>query len=219
MRKYFRNEYLRNRFRFWPSKKWEVPAVIVFAAFIGLGFYTLHLSKATSYLSDDPQACINCHVMTPHYMTWNKSSHREVAHCNDCHVPQDNFVRKYAFKAKDGFWHSYVFTTRTEPQVIRTKGAAPQVIRDNCVRCHEDQVTDARLDGFVATHHADRTDRLCWDCHKEVPHGRVSSLAAVGHQIEPLRNYEQEDEDIIPTWLRNVMEEENTQQTKKSTEK
>src|SRR5688572_32577853 len=40
-----------------------------------------------------------------HFDAWNKSSHRAVATCNDCHTPH-NLVGKYTVKAKNGFWHS-----------------------------------------------------------------------------------------------------------------
>ncbi len=30
----------------------------------------IHVSKALSYLSNDPKACINCHIMNTHYATW-----------------------------------------------------------------------------------------------------------------------------------------------------
>ena len=40
--------------------------------------------------------------MTPQYATWSHSTHREHAHCNDCHVPHNNILNKYYFKAKDG---------------------------------------------------------------------------------------------------------------------
>lgn len=192
-----------------PSKKWEIPAIISFGALLGLGFYTLHFSKATSYLSDDPKACINCHVMTPEYMTWAKSSHRTVATCNDCHVPQNNIFAKYFFKAKDGLYHSYVFTSRTEPQVIRAKEASIEVIQDNCIRCHENQITDARTEAGVAHHFEDRTSRTCWECHEQVPHGNVKSLSSVGYMIEPTSDVTNENKEIVPEWLqKNVQEQE-----------
>ena len=53
------------------------------------------------------------------YATWQHSSHRAVAGCNDCHVPQDNVLSKYYFKAKDGLRHATIFTMRAEPQVIK----------------------------------------------------------------------------------------------------
>jgi len=167
----------------------------------GLGVYSMKLGNATSYLSDDPKACINCHIMTPQYLTWNHSSHREVAHCNDCHVPHNNIFNKYYFKAKDGLYHSAVFTLRAEPEVIRAREPSVKVIQKNCIRCHKDQVTDARMEGFVEGHCENRTDRLCWDCHKEVPHGKVRSLSAVGHQIENLSDLDKGNNQNVPSWL------------------
>lgn len=197
----------RNLFRFSlvPPKKWRPAAIVLVATIVGLGFYLLRLSNATSYLSDDPQACVNCHIMTPQYITWMKSSHREVAHCNDCHVPHDNFVNKYAFKAKDGLYHASIFTIRAEPQVIRALEPSIKVIHNNCIRCHEDQVTDAKLAATVENHGPHRTDRICWECHREVPHGRVRSLSSVGHQIEPIRAHAPADLEIIPKWLKETM--------------
>ncbi|WP_172914206.1 cytochrome c nitrite reductase small subunit [Capnocytophaga canis] len=196
----------KKKFSLIPPPQWRLPALIVIGAMFGLGFYALYLSRATSYMSDDPKACINCHVMTPHYMTWNKSSHREVASCNDCHVPQDNMFSKYYFKAKDGLWHSYVFTTRNEPEVIRAKDASVEVIHQNCVRCHIDQVTDAKLESDVANHIHSRTDRLCWECHREVPHGAVKSLSSIGFQIEPTQFDNGRDSVRVMEWIKNSNE-------------
>ena len=80
---------------------------------------------------------MNCHVMTTQYLTWQHSSHARVATCNDCHVPHDNLVHKFAFKAQDGSWHATVFTMRWEPQVIRLSERAKPVVQANCRRCHE----------------------------------------------------------------------------------
>ncbi|MBW3468506.1 cytochrome c nitrite reductase small subunit [Arthrospiribacter ruber] len=192
-----------------PPRKWRPAATVLVAAIVGLGFYMIRLSNATSYLSDDPQACVNCHIMTPQYITWNKSSHREVAHCNDCHVPHDNIASKYFFKAKDGLYHSTIFTLRAEPQVIRALEPSINVIQNNCIRCHENQVTDAKLMDAVANHHPHRTDRICWECHREVPHGKIRSLASVGHQIEPIRAHAPPDLEIIPKWLKESMKSDN----------
>ncbi len=104
-----------------PTKKWRMPATILMGCIFGLGFYILKISNAASYLSDDPKACINCHIMTPQYLTWSHSSHREVASCNDCHVPHNNVLNKYYFKAKDGFNHASKFTLGLEPEVIRAR--------------------------------------------------------------------------------------------------
>ena len=192
-----------------PPHKWRPAATVLMGAIVGLGFYLLRLSNAASYLSDDPQACVNCHIMTPQYITWNRSSHREVAHCNDCHVPHDNVFNKYFFKAKDGLYHATIFTLRAEPEVIRARAASVAVIQENCARCHLDQVTDARLFDQVEAHRHVRTSRTCWECHREVPHGKVRSLSAVGHQIEPIRTYAPEDLEIVPQWLREAKQADN----------
>lgn len=91
----------------------KVEGIIIGAAIgliAGLGMYTFIYAKGASYLTNNPAACANCHVMQEHYDGWVKSSHRSVAGCNDCHTPQ-NFAGKYLAKASNGFWHSFAFTT------------------------------------------------------------------------------------------------------------
>ncbi|MEP0713701.1 cytochrome c nitrite reductase small subunit [Algoriphagus sp.] len=193
-----------------PPHNWRKAAIVLVAMIVGLGFFILKISNATSYLSDDPQACVNCHIMTPQYITWTHSSHREVTDCNSCHVPHDNVVNKYFFKAKDGLYHASVFTARMEPEVIVAKQASANVIQNNCIRCHQDQVTDAKTEAFVADHLENRTGRTCWDCHREVPHGRVRSLSAIGAQIEPIKEYSPKDLSIVPSWLKESMDNSKT---------
>ena len=182
-----------------PPPRWRLPVIILAGIFVGLGFYTIRISNAASYLSDDPKACINCHVMNPHYLSWQHSSHREVAHCNDCHVPQDNVVNKYYFKAKDGLYHSSVFTMRAEPQVIQIKDAGKSVVQQNCIRCHTELLDDADMNTISNEFSHLRTDRACWDCHRNVPHGRVNSLSATPNGIVP------DHKDPVPKWLRNFL--------------
>ncbi len=192
-----------------PPKKWRALATFTVAIIFGLGIFLLDFSNASSYLSDDPQACVNCHIMTPQYITWTHSSHREVANCNDCHVPHDNVFNKYFFKAKDGLYHASVYTAQAEPEVIRAREPSIEVIQNNCVRCHKDQVTDAKTAAYISDHYSNRTERTCWECHREVPHGRVRSLSSVGAQIEPVREYTPEDLSVIPKWLKDSMDSTN----------
>lgn len=203
------NKFKRFLFRYSlvPPKKWRPAATFLVAIIAGLGVFLFDFSNASSYLSDDPQACVNCHIMQPQYVTWTHSSHREVADCNACHVPHDNAFNKYYFKAKDGLYHAFVFTSRSEPEVIRARPASIEVIQNNCIRCHQDQVTDSKTAAFVADHMVNRTDRTCWDCHRDVPHGRVRSLSSVGAQIEPIREYSPDDLSVIPQWLKKSMNE------------
>ena len=111
-----------------PPQQWKIVVLIFTGILTGLFFLILRLSNAPSYLSDKPETCINCHVMNPYYATWQNGSHGRVTVCNDCHVPQDNFKKKYFFKASDGLRHSYVFTFRLEPQVIIIKQAGKNAV-------------------------------------------------------------------------------------------
>lgn len=122
------------RFRtiFRPPKAWRLIVTILLGIFTGIFLFILHAAKATSYLSDDPRACVNCHVMAPQFATWERGSHGKVTNCNDCHVPQDNILNKYFFKASDGLRHSFMFTFRLEPQVIQIKEAGKKAVQQNC---------------------------------------------------------------------------------------
>lgn len=144
----------------------------------GGALVALRASNATSYLSERPEACINCHVMVPYYASWERSSHRRVASCNDCHVPHENVLRKLWFKAMDGLRHTTVFTLRREAQALRLNPAAVPVVQRNCVRCHEHQIMNTRM-------RSSNDKRRCWDCHREVPHGLTQSLSSSPHVRRP----------------------------------
>ena len=143
---------------------------------VGMAVLLVRIANATSYLSDEPQTCTNCHVMTDAYASWQRGSHGRVAVCIDCHVPHDNLVAKYAYKARDGLKHSYVFTMRSEPQVLNPSAPAVPVIQSNCLRCHSERLMMVRL--------AATGERRCWDCHQNV-HGKVQSLSASPATLRP----------------------------------
>ena len=112
-----------------PPDEWLPWVIIAMGIISGLTGYLFFISRAHSYLSDDPRICVNCHIMAPQYATWNHSAHRQYAGCNDCHVPQDNIFNHYYFKAQDGLRHATIFTLRKEPQVIFIKEAGKAVVQ------------------------------------------------------------------------------------------
>ena len=188
-----------------PPASWNLAVLLVVGALAGLGAGIAHVSRATSYLSDDPRACINCHIMVPEYKSWERGSHGRVATCNDCHVPHDNLARKYFFKAKDGARHATMFTLRMEPQVIRMHEAGQAVVMENCLRCHGNlfagnMTSSVKGLASAAVHKDD--GRLCWECHRETPHGRVHSLSSTpGARVPPL-------ESTLPAWLERTLSQE-----------
>src|SRR5574339_304554 len=87
---------------------------------LGVGAFTFVYAKGGSYLTNDPKACVNCHIMQEQYDGWIKSSHRSVAVCNDCHTPHA-FLSKYATKGLDGYHHSLAFTSGEFHEPIQIK--------------------------------------------------------------------------------------------------
>lgn len=179
-----------------PPERWKKPVIILIGIIIGLGFYLLKVSNAVSYLSDNSETCINCHVMNPQYASWQHSSHKNVTNCNDCHVPHTNVVSKYYFKAKDGLRHAAMFSLRLEPQVIRIKEAGMVVVQENCIRCHnyQNENVSTQVTFSEAEHGA---GKLCWDCHRETPHGRVNSLTSTPNARTPKLG------SPVPDWMKN----------------
>ena len=146
-------------------------AAAVLGALLG-GFggavgYTAHYARATSYLSDNPKACVNCHIMNEQYDAWQSSSHHARATCNDCHVPHDSLLSKYAVKAEHGYRHSKRFTFQNFHEPIRINEASRDVVIGNCVRCHDAMTREIRLAGNAA-------GLDCLHCHASVAHGPMS---------------------------------------------
>jgi len=144
-------------------------ASLLLGAVLGLGGYTFVYAKGWSYLTNDPRACANCHVMNEQYDGWLKSSHRAVAVCNDCHVPH-GLVGKYATKGRNGFWHSYYFTLGGFHEPIRATSKSRAIAEANCRRCHESVV---QAMGTPA--HAGSRELSCVRCHGSVGHLELSA--------------------------------------------
>lgn len=142
---------------------------------LGSALVMARVANATSYLGDAPETCMNCHVMTDAYATWQRGSHGRVAVCTDCHVPHSSMFAKWAFKSMDGMKHSTIFMLRMEPQVLVLSDIATPVVQANCLRCHGDQ--------FIMIS-SGSTQRKCWDCHNNI-HGEAHSLSSSPHVLRP----------------------------------
>ncbi len=135
---------------------------LAFGVVAGIGGFTFIYARGYSYMTDDPAACVNCHVMREQFDGWVKSSHRSVAVCNDCHTPP-GLVGKYVTKARNGFWHSFYFTTGRFHEPIQITPRNRDVTEQACRKCHA-AVTDA-IEG-----HAGQGDLSCIRCHSRVGH-------------------------------------------------
>jgi cytochrome c nitrite reductase small subunit len=137
-------------------------AVLV-GALLGVGIFTFGYARGASYMTDDPEACANCHVMRENFQSWVKSSHGKVAVCNDCHTPP-GLVSKYTTKAVNGFFHSLAFTTQRFPDEIYITERNFKVTEKACLKCHQEIVESIR---GTRTHGEDVS---CIACHRNVGH-------------------------------------------------
>jgi cytochrome c nitrite reductase small subunit len=131
---------------------------------IGLGAFTFVYAKGFSYLSTDPRACVNCHVMNEHYAAWLQSGHRHTAVCVECHLPHAGLA-KWLVKAEQGFRHSAAFTLGNFKEPIEITPRDRQLVIENCVRCHAGLTHDMRP---TADSGRDAVD--CLHCHAGAGH-------------------------------------------------
>ena len=132
-------------------------AALLLGVLAGSGVYTFSYAEGLSYLSNDPRACVNCHIMREQYDSWQKAAHHARATCNDCHVPHD-FVGKYMAKAVHGWRHSKGFTLNDFHEPIQILPQDLDIVRQNCLRCHGPLVHEI-------------ADEDCIRCHAAVAHG------------------------------------------------
>jgi cytochrome c nitrite reductase small subunit len=164
-----------------PASVALVVAASLLGVAAGVGGFTFVYAKGGSYFTNDPRACVNCHVMNEQYDGWVKGSHRAVAACNDCHTPP-GLLGKYATKAQNGFWHSFYFRMGGFAEPIRITSRNREVTESACRHCHG-EVVDQMLGG------GPRRDEgvACLRCHSGVGHMELGAtdggaLAALGHR-------------------------------------
>lgn len=131
----------------------------------GVGGFTFVYAKGLSYLSTDPRACVNCHVMNPQYEGWLKSGHRHVATCVECHLPHAG-IAKWLAKGEHGVRHSAAFTLQNFKEPIEITPRDREIVRTNCLRCHESLVhAVAEVPGRAGG------ELDCMHCHAGAGHG------------------------------------------------
>jgi cytochrome c nitrite reductase small subunit len=131
----------------------------------GVGAYTFVYAKGASYLGDDAEACMNCHVMRDSFASWERSSHHAVAVCNDCHTPP-GFFRKYAEKARAGLFDSVAFTSGRYADPIEISEKSARLAERACRKCH------AEFLASVDRTHAESDEMSCISCHRSAGHLR-----------------------------------------------
>lgn len=139
---------------------WLVLAALGLA--VGLSLFTFVYARGGSYFFDDPQACLNCHVMRDQFDAWNHSPHKQVANCNSCHTPK-NLLAKYVVKGINGWNHSLAFTTGKFADPLRIRPFNRRIAIANCIRCHRELTSRMLYD-------AQGQPADCLSCHGNVGH-------------------------------------------------
>ena len=96
-------------------------------------------------------------------------------------------------------YHAAVFTAKAEPDVIRPRDASYEVIMQNCIRCHTQLNTEFVKTGMVK--YADTKNgsaMACWDCHRDVPHTKISNITSSPNAIVPF------PKSPVPQWLNDL---------------
>jgi cytochrome c nitrite reductase small subunit len=152
-----------------PGRRGSIQVGLIVAIAVGLvgglGAFTFRYAEGLSYLSSDPRACVNCHIMRDEYASWQQSVHHATATCVQCHLPHD-FVGKWWAKAVNGWNHSAAFTLQNFHEPIRIGPKNARILQENCVACHAEMVSE-----LVSGSTTDSDAVLCVQCHRGVGHG------------------------------------------------
>ncbi|HEY7708580.1 MAG TPA: NapC/NirT family cytochrome c, partial [Candidatus Entotheonella sp.] len=130
----------------------------------------LMTSGAAQYTSRS-EFCVSCHIMEPYYVSWQESSHHDVA-CIKCHFPP-GAAEKVRGKMQ-GLVQLLKYVTAT---------AAPRLVAEipdeSCLRCHDTRLLAGRVEfhGIPFDHGPHLTqDRRgktlrCTSCHSQIVQG------------------------------------------------
>ncbi len=148
-----------------PTSNFTIASVVValiVGVAVGLGGLTFAYAEGWAYMTDDPSACANCHVMQEQLDGWAKSSHHDVAVCNDCHTPEDK-LGMLVTKARNGWHHSVAFTTQDFHEPIQITSYNLAITEGRCRSCHAAVVEV--VDGVHG-----QEPQSCVTCHNSVGH-------------------------------------------------
>lgn len=133
-------------------------ALITLTVMLSLGLVAVSALKIT----DEPEFCASCHLMEEHRYSWMKSVHRDLK-CVECHLPHQNPLEYYYWKARFGLNDYIKFYLYSVDEVSLKHG---EVVKNNCLRCHSEILSVVNV------------SRDCWSCHRVV-HNPESYIGGV----------------------------------------
>src|SRR3990172_5846603 len=157
-----------------PSSYWQRARFIALGVIAVTGAFLLTLGMLTSgaaVYTSRSQFCISCHIMEPYYVSWQESSHKDVA-CIKCHFPPG---------AAEKVRGKMLGLVQLLKYVTATAGPRPaaEIADASCLRCHDTRLLAGRVDfhGVPFDHQPHLSDlrrgkRLrCTSCHSQIVQG------------------------------------------------
>lgn len=139
----------------------------IFLAGLVLGAGALACASYVAGLTDQRPFCATCHIMDPQAVTHKLSTHLNV-NCNECHLPNGNFLTHYAYKAYTGVNDVAINTLGSPVLPVHATTGMKDIINANCRRCHTG--VNQNVDSMSAKPY-------CSDCHRNVPHLRAKPIS------------------------------------------
>jgi predicted CXXCH cytochrome family protein len=133
--------------------------------------FLIVLTGGAAQYTSRSEFCVSCHIMEPYYVSWQESSHHDVA-CIKCHFPP-GAGEKVRGKMQ-GLVQLLKYVTAT---------AAPRLVAEipdeSCLRCHDTRLLAGRVDfhGIPFDHGPHLTEDprgktlRCTSCHSQIVQG------------------------------------------------
>jgi predicted CXXCH cytochrome family protein len=142
-------------------------AAVVGAVGLTMGMLTTGAAMYTSR----SEFCVSCHIMEPYYVSWQESSHKDVA-CIKCHFPP-GAAEKVRGKML-GLVQLLKYVTATAGPRL-----SAEIPDESCLRCHDTRLLAGRVDfhGMPFDHRPHlmewrRGMKLrCTSCHSQIVQG------------------------------------------------
>jgi cytochrome c nitrite reductase small subunit len=95
----------------------------------------------------EPEFCGSCHEMEPWLEGFRESDHSDLDSCNDCHLPHDSVVSYYFWEGVVGTRDLVKHAVGAIPETIEPRERTRVWVRDNCLRCHDDEIEEGHTEG------------------------------------------------------------------------
>jgi cytochrome c-type protein NapC/trimethylamine-N-oxide reductase cytochrome c-type subunit TorC len=174
-----------------------LPAVLLLAAGVAIGFPLFSMTYYTMVRTSTPGFCAICHEIKPAVAAWRASSHANnaqgfVADCMDCHLPAphetfDFFFAKTFHGVKDVVAH---FVKGPYDREANRQKAYASFKNEQCQKCHRNILHIPNKRGAMLAH---RTvlfarpgyERKCVDCHYDLVHNDYAAMMYKQYRRQP----------------------------------